>query len=809
MQERKYPFPEKVTRVSHQLVYAVNTLQELNVDNGKFLDIYMDACSLKKNPNAIKNQYQYIRRVNGQSAEDIKIRHADYENGYNKVVKVLMNFKPIEFMSEYVAYVHYPKNDSGINNGILFNRFFRMKSGLPKETQTNQIHKILIDPPPEVMLNCIERKMDEIFPITILFTNKRYADIYSMDTRLGRYRILYMSDQCDDWKKWFPTKLNQLPTHILQFCYEDNPVKYVRILTQINEVFRDNAHTRLCLCMPTAYFDRREKRDDLRKSILELFTVLQVVLIDSKAANISPTKRGIFVLGMHDESASKVGVEKAILVKEETGKMLKCSNYKTIDYALLKTGNKTVSALFTDKGTQRLERKRNLPKELRFSPEIVLWASGCKSGDCVCRPKYNFYQIPTVNQKLKNTLPRGKPLLTGIQGGTRKSEDEVYKQGVELLLNHTKLQQEVVKEVNRYYGKKPISLKTFWYIIRERLNEDPRYDDTLCKSIFCGASGECEALGYLMIDSCELEDIQRIIEEQRINENWSNAHTRSIYDQLLAIFDWAIQRKYIDRNPVRSFLEDTDARIAKRQQMRSAMVDCTFSQKRERLLMAQTCQNHGDECFALGLQLRLCTGLSAGSICALNLDDYRKCANLDLYVLSISKTMDGTGGTTRDLTNKWQIRVIPVTSYLQTCLFRRASQLRQNLRLRGVQEEDMKDYPLFSLANDGRQRMKPSDFNRYCNEILKSDKESDTILKIPDELGYEETNVSTYGGDIFAMNFRYKASNVAELDLDEIAYLLGNKPETVIYENYLDHTNPFVLLKLRRKLELWVHTIIP
>ena len=75
-------------------------------------------------------------------------------------------------------------------------------------------------------------------------------------------------------------------------------------------------------------------------------------------------------------------------------------------------------------------------------------------------------------------------------------------------------------------------------------------------------------------------------------------------------------------------------------------------------------------------------------------------------------------------------------------------------------------------------------------ELLKEVGIEEDIIIVPDnDGGTIETNLNRYCGDIFRTNMEYYFREMASMNEDEISYLLGNSPVTVIGTNYVDLVN--------------------
>ena len=98
----------------------------------------------------------------------------------------------------------------------------------------------------------------------------------------------------------------------------------------------------------------------------------------------------------------------------------------------------------------------------------------------------------------------------------------------------------------------------------------------------------------------------------------------------------------------------------------------------------------------------------------------------------------------------------------------------------------------------------PRKLEQLCKSMVASVGIEDHIIQVPTtEGGTKETNLNRYGGDFLRENFRHWALEAAKLELDEVQFILGNKPATTFGRYYCDYLNDASQLMMFVKLQRW------
>lgn len=137
----QYEFPQQATRVSYAVNRIIDELRSVYIDDSMILDIYLDSRYLRKTKETVRNPYQYMRAVNGMNKAQYQVRYHDVEMKYNAAVVQMQGYEPIKFLSQYVAYCAQSKNDSGLENGMIYERFL---GGIHSDSQKGYANQRII-----------------------------------------------------------------------------------------------------------------------------------------------------------------------------------------------------------------------------------------------------------------------------------------------------------------------------------------------------------------------------------------------------------------------------------------------------------------------------------------------------------------------------------------------------------------------------------------------------------------------------------------------------------------------------------------
>ena len=205
----------------------------------------------------------------------------------------------------------------------------------------------------------------------------------------------------------------------------------------------------------------------------------------------------------------------------------------------------------------------------------------------------------------------------------------------------------------------------------------------------------------------------------------------------------------------------------------------------------------------LGVMLRLLTGLESNTVCALKWKDIVKVPEYGFSKIIVTRQVTNDGKEEKGFDKLEDYLCFPCSFLLQKFLNTQSAKTKRIV----LDWTNFVDLPVVTTAENLQSNktrysaFPPSNLDRLCREVISSLGIPDHIIEIPDkEKGTKETNLSHYGGDFFRENFRYWALNKAKFSIDEVLYLIGNKPETTFGIFYCDYLNDASQLVLYTKM---------
>lgn len=245
--------------------------------------------------------------------------------------------------------------------------------------------------------------------------------------------------------------------------------------------------------------------------------------------------------------------------------------------------------------------------------------------------------------------------------------------------------------------------------------------------------------------------------------------------------------------------------------MRQALAKRSFENIEEEKIIKYLKPFYVERSSYLAVLIRLLTGISLKEDSALLWRNFQYNKSTDVYTLSITKFVDNSGKLiSHALEESWEkYRTLPISTLLGKILEER----KKFLIRKGLAAEVLENYPIILGREDLNKMLKghkeefckPAVVAQKCRESISKAEIAQHMLILPDEeSGTElETDINSYGGDIFRTNFREKALNTAGFGLDEMNYYLGIKKPDTFSQHYCDYTNDYVQLMMARKLDRW------
>ena len=470
--------------------------------------------------------------------------------------------------------------------------------------------------------------------------------------------------------------------------------------------------------------------------------------------------------------------------------------------------NKSVKSLRTFISEKLKETKNPKSRDnavpLRFSRELTIWYSLSQStrDSAKVRPCVYFKTISRngrASMQLKGTVRLCKEMYPeAVKSYVRDVYPyEPFKKGADKIVP----QNSVVEEYAESYIGHSVSLKTALFL-------HPEWKDSVTPTVWSQlvTLSNDEMISFSTIDELSEDDYSdRIV---AVFPGKRDSVISAIVIGLSRIIQKAVEIGYATKNPVKELATKSGKSERAFLIMRHNLAKKTFTKKEystmyndllSRIKEVET----GEKGILVGALIRLVTGIESNILCALTWDDFAYLEDFGIYVFQLYRQIPSGGGKPKLLDDENDFRCIPCPPYLSRIILK-----WKELFLARYTEDNVSLIPILSNPLDSKSvisHMRPYDLEGELQEMvgkLGLPKDIVTLPNIDGEM--KDSDINIFRGDIFRENFRYWALMHAGFTTDEVAYCLGNRPETIFAINYCDFLNEgslFVLYLKFRRLE--------
>ena len=345
---------------------------------------------------------------------------------------------------------------------------------------------------------------------------------------------------------------------------------------------------------------------------------------------------------------------------------------------------------------------------------------------------------------------------------------------------------------------KNIAIKTFWYLfpsLEDNLSED---DYQVLRNLMNTDLGQIRVWD-LDADTCE----EKLIE---LYPELSAQQLQRRFRILATVMDCACENGFCTQNPLQTVLADIRKSDRLFAQVRTALTKKHLTESEYNLVYDTALdQLKRGELEYLGVLIRLISGLSANIICALQWKDVVSIPVYGIQKLMISKQVTNDGTTVRGFDSADSYICFPCSDQMSLLLQDAVNTIKSQLPSDSL--EDLPGLPIVTTKEKIRKKrdrkhwLAPKKLDQICRIMIAEIGIDEHVIEVPDrDSGTKESNLSKYGGDFLRENFRFRASTIAKLSPDEVAYLLGNKPVSTVGRHYIDFLNDTSQLIMHEKL---------
>lgn len=754
------------------ITQAIKTYESYNVPLKQLLTDYNDVITYPEYLKKAFNAWEYLNK--GIKKIPIVCGVSVAEALFNVSAMSLHKQKPIEVIKN-IYYRSKSRNDSGLENYFL--------SVIKKDIFNDE--KLFIINPSPIIVEFFERNRCNNHYAVI---DKTLAELYTKQYKNSKFLTLDTMSQ-----------ITEVDTMLL-FGTNVDEKSIEKILECVNTI----SSKKICGIIQTRLIDNKESC--FWKSIMGSgLNIREIVLVPNSMSNSSPKKKCMVYLERKEKKEQtkiwKVDFEEDTKLVVPSERKLFIDQEELFKYNTL---NLMWKKAFEVSDKEKETKAEYATADLYpFSKEIQLSYSIYSEKKVVYG---KVYYAATKNRDIPSI--RGKALTKRIEKGLRRKTAEEVINALEELPYNPQVFDAIKTDITTHYLKAhlPVSLKTLWFCLRDELQKKNSYDESLMRQIFTTG----EKISELVLQKSNEKMICEAITE--LIEPGEEKKELQILKMLNIVVTEAIKQGYLSENKILPLLPNVQNRATKRQnQVRQALAKRSFENIEEEKIIKYLKSFYVERSSYMAVLIRLLTGISLKEDSALLWRNFQYNKSTDVYTLSITKFVDNSGKMiSHALEESWEkYRTLPISTLLGNILEER----KKFLIRKGLAAQVLENYPIILGREDLNKMLKghkeefckPTVIAQKCRESISKAEIVQNMLILPDEeSGTElETDINSYGGDIFKTNFREKALNAAGFSLDEVNYYLGIKKPDTFSQHYCDYTNDYVQLIMARKLDRW------
>ena len=743
----------------------VKKLESVCIPSKHIIDIYIESQRYAQNIRDMTNPMRFIeaRESEGEFSD---IRFRQLERAYNDVVRSWSKLKPLNFIQQYEAYVAKYPNNTGIENGIASQIFFRFT------TEGNKT--LVVDPSPSF----IKQQKEYTHQLTYTYFEDRYCE-------MCRY-----SEEKDTVKD-FRHLGKQTYDRVLYFARDGAPEEIQQVLENIKSALIESISTGIYILMPTAYLEKRHSDGELWEYLTKNYTVFKIILMPQSAVNAKTKKQCLLILQNKPTTKhQEIHVQKTKMVKGQ----IEALEFHRVPYASFVDRDRTLSEMYdTDHIDYSNLSRRKKPVEYKFTNEISIWVSITQK-DGKYRPYYSLYNYPTADQTRKNTLLRGKPIKTRIPGKWYDTKEEALA-SAEYVLQDKELAKQIRKAVIKRYldEDKPVSLKTLLFVRLEQISGVKGFNEELCNSVFFRPNSATSPVCSLTPSIDDIDGLMSVLSAYIKDNALSDTKADLFMKQMVILFDYAVIEQYYSYNPARKMLNSQGNTRKQTAKMRKEMVNRSFDAEQETEFLRLLLNDDQNTEKALATLVRYYTGLPLNQLCALTRGDCIVDPELNLVMIAVTKEFQYRTLNAVPLP-KGKQRLIPVVRPI-------ADKVCEIMKSQCTRSQSV---PLFAKPGKNKEPLTPRQLRDYYNSIADKLNIPEIKLSVDVESSSQATtDISDYKSDFLRCNYDFHARYDTKLETESINYLMGRKLETTEGQYYCDYSVKLMQLLMRVQLDQW------
>lgn len=769
--EAPYKFEPYMHKINGTIANAISKYEDNRVSLRQLLTDYNDVITYPEYLKKAINPWEYLSK--GIKKQTVVCGVSVAETLFNVSAMSLYRQKPMDVIKS-IYYRRKDRNDSGLEY-----YFFHLYN--PEILKYKR--RLIVNPSP-VMVECFEQNETSC---RYIVADETLSQLYSKQYRKSTFISFESAGTISD--------VDMMVLFVSNI--DENQMREIMHLMSLCQA------TRICGIIHTRLIDNKGSAfwDSVTDGGLN---IREIVVTSNDMSNTTPKKKSMIYLEKRDVK-EKTEIWRVNLA-EDTKLVVPSEEKLIVDQEELFQYN-TINAMWKQSMEENSEKKTGMEYATAdmypFSKEIQL-------SYAVYPGRKGFYGKAYYAETKNKNAPkiRGKALTDRRGRGLSGETEADVVAGLENYAYVPKVSEAIKTDITTHYLEThfPVSMKTLWFCLRDELQKKTSYDDALMRQIFTTG----EKISELVLPKSDEQMIREAIAE--LIEPGEEKKELQILKMLNVVVTEAIKQGYLSENKILPLLPSAQNRATKRQnQVRQALAKRSFENIEEEKIIKYLKPFYVERSSYLAVLIRMLTGISLKEDSALLWRNFQYNKSTDVYTLSITKFVDNSGKLiSHALEESWEkYRTLPISTLLGKILEER----KKFLIRKGLAAEVLENYPIILGREDLNKMLKghkeefckPAVVAQKCRESISKAEIAQHMLILPDEeSGTElETDINSYGGDIFRTNFREKALNAAGFGLDEMNYYLGIKKPDTFSQHYCDYTNDYVQLMMARKLDRW------
>ena len=775
-----YDYPQENLSVEYSFEEDIKPLLDEIIEPSHVLQMFSHIQKQKAKNKVIYDPASYDSVVDKTTFS--MALNPNYRNVYNAVYEKLKlkDYPVLEFIKKYEAYISTHADNSGVENGYVFNYFLEQAHG---ETGLLNCNLLVMNPSPRYIERiCAIPSLKH--KLAFYFTDDLYADAYKFDQSLLYFDIHNETN----------LTLSNRPYCVLIFGDTLNPTEIVKQLKLLKSRAKSTEDLRIFLYCPNTYIDGKEGRKTIHTFLAKEMILDSVSIIDEKAFCDKQRKHSVIgVRFVNDQGfIDPIPFQQVAFSKTAAGNVLIPQAWQPVPRVQFEANNKTLTTLLQGAKEHNNPNPAATGDKTESSAFPIIFSDEIRGVGTIEQTASNKYRLsitihrrPNARQKRENRYGLGSAINIPVKGSSKPSIEEAENSVCEILLEKAALRSKIIEKLKEDYPElSELSIKTFWYLHLDETIQSS-YNRSTAINLFC--ENEHLDIGSRIVSQCAEKDIDAFI-EQMVYCGCTESYIHEAIKILTRIF--ALRGKqYV--NPCQEAYANLTHKISKYQHFRDSQIRRSFSLDESKRLYSlfKDDLHTSSKGLAYGGIIKMFTGMHEAEICALRRENIVYEKDQHLYVFYLSHECAFHSTTRTELTDIDKKRKVPICNVLCNHLPLAA-------------DPSTKNKPL--VFNSFGKAVTPKELKEYIESKIKLLGIEKCFLEVP---GKGRVDINDYQGDWIRSNFDFAMRIVAKMLPDDLNSIMGRNLETTDGNHYRDYMCCLRQLAIRAKIDFWAESV--